>query len=81
MNFTEYEKHSRTYLGPFLWSKLKKKERGMNSSLNAFTLWMRKRDLPDVNEEWVQVVRAAISKIVNFNFNILYILIIIIIII
>ena len=49
-NTIKYGKHSVSYLGPFLWSKLSKKERDMNS-LNAFKCSISKRDLSEVMED------------------------------
>ena len=43
-------KLSASYLGPFLWSKLSKKERDRNS-LNAFKCSIRKGDLSEVMED------------------------------
>ena len=49
-NTINYGKHSVSYLGPFLWSKLSKKERDMNS-LNALKCSIRKRDLSEVMKD------------------------------
>ena len=46
-NTIKYGKHSVSYLGPFLWSKLSKKERDMN----ALKCSIRKTDLSEVMED------------------------------
>ena len=46
----KYGKHSLSYLEPFLWSKLTKKERHMNS-LNVPKCSTGKRDLSEVIED------------------------------
>ena len=49
-NMIKYGKHSVSYLGFFLWSKLSKKEHDMNS-LNAFKCSIRKTALSEVMED------------------------------
>ena len=49
-NTIAYGKHSLSYLGPFLRSKLTSKERDMNR-LNAFECSIRKRDLSEEMEQ------------------------------
>ena len=43
-NTVKYGKHSITYIGPLLWSKLSKKDRAL-TSLSAFKTRIRKEDL------------------------------------
>ena len=49
-NTIKYGKHTLKYLGPFVWSKLKKEDCGMDS-LNAFKRQIRTRDLTDLIED------------------------------
>ena len=49
-NTIKYGKHSLKYLGPFLWSKLTKEERGMDS-VSTFKRRIRKRDLTHLIED------------------------------
>ena len=49
-NTIKYGKHSLKHLGPFLWSKLTKEERGMDS-VSTFKRRIRKRDLTHLIED------------------------------
>ena len=49
-NTIKYGKHSLKYFGPFLWSKLTKEERGMES-VSTFKRRIRKRDLTHLIED------------------------------
>ena len=49
-NTIKYRKHSLKYFVPFLWSKLTKEERGMES-VSTFKRRIRKRDLTHLIED------------------------------
>ena len=48
-NTIKYGKHSLKYFGPFMWFKLTKEKRGLDS-VGAFKRWIRKRDLTHLIE-------------------------------